>query len=258
MKKQAIAVQLHSVRDYCNDARQIVETIAKIRSVGFKAVELRSVGPLPPHELARVLENEGLICSSTHEDAEELLTEPEAVLDRLAVLGCANAVYPKPKNQDLSTLEGVRRLCKALNRTGRIMRKAGVTFAYHHHAAEFHMVNGKTALEWILAETDPLAVQVQLDTYWVQAGGGDPAEWLIRLKGRASLLHLKDFGVDAKGNAVFEELGQGNLSWARILPAARRAGCEWYIVEQDSDWENGDPFLSLKMSLAYLKRALAA
>jgi hypothetical protein len=30
------------------------------------------------------------------------------------------------------------------------------------------------------------------------------------------------------------------------------AGVLWYIVEQDSDWESGDPFLSLQMSYRYL------
>jgi sugar phosphate isomerase/epimerase len=235
-----------------------VETIEKIRSVGFKALELSSVGPLPPQELARVLGGEGLVCSSTHEDAEELLTEPGAVVERLKVLGCSSTVYPFPRDQNLTTLEGVRRLCKALNRTGKLMKKEGVTFSYHHHAIEFHIINGKTILEWILAETDPEAVQVQLDTYWVQAGGGDPAEWLARLKGRVSLVHVKDYGVDSRGKPVFEEIGQGNLGWKRILDAARKAGCRWYIVEQDSDWDNGDPFQSLKVSLGYLRRALAA
>ncbi|HTO23768.1 MAG TPA: sugar phosphate isomerase/epimerase, partial [Spirochaetia bacterium] len=65
---------------------------------------------------------------------------------------------------------------------------------------------------------------------------------------------LKDYGVDPKGKAMFEEIGYGNLDWERIFPAAKRAGCRWYVVEQDSDWENGDPFQSLKMSLSYLKR----
>ena len=106
----------------------------------------------------------------------------------------------------------------------------------------------------LLAETDPKAVAAELDTYWIQAGGGDPVEWLGRLKNRVPILHIKDYGVDAKGKAMFEEIGQGNLDWEKILPAAKRAGCRWYVVEQDSDWENGDPFQSLKMSLTYLKR----
>ena len=257
MKKERIAAQLYSVRDYCNDAKDLAETLKNVRSIGYKAVELSSLGPLPPHELVRVLDGEGLTCCSTHEDSEELLTEPEAVIERLNILGCTTTAYPYPKDQDFSTVEGVRRLCKALTRTGRLMKKAGVTFAYHNHNQEFHRLNGKSVMEMIMAETDPSAVEIELDTYWVQAGGGDPATWLGRLKGRSSLLHLKDYGVDPRGRAMFEEIGQGNLAWDRIIPAARRAGCRWYIVEQDADWENGDPFQSLKMSLAYLRKAFA-
>jgi sugar phosphate isomerase/epimerase len=257
MKKERIAAQMYSVRDYCNDAHDLSDTLKKVRSIGYRAVELSSVGPLPPHELARVLDGEGLTCCSTHEDSEELLTDPDAVVERLGVLGCTSTTYPFPRNQDFSTVEGVRRLCKALNRTGKLLKKAGITFGYHNHNVEFHKLNGRTVMDIILAETDPDAVQIELDTYWVQAGGGDPGEWLARLKGRAYLLHLKDYGVDAKGASMFEEIGQGNLDFGRIMSAAKRAGCRWYVVEQDSDWENGDPFLSLKMSLTYLKREFA-
>jgi sugar phosphate isomerase/epimerase len=257
MKKERIAAQMYSVRDYCNDAHEIVLTLQKVRALGFKAVEMSSVGPLPPHELVRVLDGEGLVCSATHEDSEELLTEPEAVIERLGILGCTSAVYPYPKDQDFSTIEGVRRLSKALGRTGKRLKKAGITFSYHNHNLEFHKVNGKTVIEWILAETDPDDLDIELDTYWVQAGGGDPIAWISSLKGRLSLLHMKDFGVDAKGKATFEEIGQGTLAWDKILTAAKRAGCQWYIIEQDSDWENGDPFQSLKMSLAFLKKGFA-
>jgi len=257
MKKERIAAQMYSVRDYCNDAHEIVETLKKVKALGFKAVEMSSVGPLPPHELLRVLDGEGLVCSSTHEDPEELLAEPDAVAERLKVLGCSSTVYPYPKDQDFSTIEGVRRLIKALNRTGKQLKKAGIGFSYHNHNMELHKVNGKTILEWILAEIDPEYLQIEMDTYWVQAGGGDPITWLASLKGRISLLHLKDFGVDARGKATFEEIGQGTLPWDKIMTAAKRAGTQWYIIEQDSDWENGDPFHSLKMSLAYVKKGFA-
>ena len=255
MKKERIAAQMYSVRDYCNDSHDLSDTLRKIRSIGYRAVEISSLGPLPSHELARVLDAEGLTCCGTHEDSEELLTEPDAIIERLGVLGCAATTYPFPKNQDFSTTEGVRRLTKALNRTGKLLKQAGISFSYHNHGLEFHRLNGRTVMEIILAETDPDAVGIELDTYWVQAGGGDPEEWLARLKGRVSFLHLKDYGVDANGGSMFEEIGQGNLDFEKIMSAAKRAGCRWYVVEQDSDWENGDPFQSLKMSLSYLKRA---
>ena len=257
MKKEKIAVQLYSVRDYCNDAHEIVETLKKVRSLGFRAVELSSVGPLPPHELAKVLDGEGLTCCSTHEDVEELLTDPESVIERLGVLDCKITVYPSPRGQDLTSTDGVKRLCKALNRSGKLFAKAGITLAYHNHNLEFHRLNGKTVFDWLMAETDPRAVAAELDTYWVQAGGGNPVEWIGGLKGRCSHLHIKDYGVDPKGRAMFEEIGKGNLDWDGIFAAAKKAGVKWYVVEQDSDWENADPFESLKLSWAFLKKGFA-
>jgi sugar phosphate isomerase/epimerase len=257
MKKDRIAAQLYTVRDYCNDSHDLAETLAKVRALGYKAVEMSSVGPLPPHDLARALDGEGLTCCGTHEDAEELLTDPGAVVERLRVLGCTATTYPYPKDQDFSSIEGIRRFARALNRTGKLLRREGVTFSYHNHHMELHRLNGRTVLEWILAETDEEAVHFEMDTYWVQAGGGDPVDWLARLKGRVTLLHMKDYGVDPRGRATFEELGQGNLSWDRIVPAAKRAGTRWWVVEQDSDWQDGDPFESLRMSFAFVKKGWA-
>jgi sugar phosphate isomerase/epimerase len=257
MKKDRIAAQLYTVRDYCNDSHDLVETLQKVRALGFKAVQMSSLGPLPPHDLARVLDSEGLVCCDTHEDSEDLLADPGPIVERLSVLGVRSTTYPYPEGREFNTLEDIKRFCKALNRTAKILKKEGIGFSYHNHNMELHKVGGKTVLEWILAETDPDALGLELDTYWVQAGGGDPVDWLGRAKGRATMLHLKDYGVDPKGRATFEEIGQGNLAWDKIIPAAKRAGTKWYVVEQDGDWEEGDPFQSLKMSLAFLRKGFA-
>jgi len=47
------------------------------------------------------------------------------------------------------------------------------------------------------------------------------------------------------------EVGEGNLDWPDILAAAREAGTEWYIVEQDTCQR--DPFESLAISLRNLR-----
>ncbi len=257
MKKQNIVAQVYTVRDACNDAHGLADALARVRAIGYQAVEMNSVGPLPVKELARVLDGEGLTCAGTHEDSEELLADPSAVAERLAILGCTATAYPYPKDQDFSSLDAVRRLCKALDRTGKTLRKAGISFSYHNHNLEFYRLGNRMVFDYLLSETDPDNVKIELDTYWVQAGGGSPAEWIARLKGRCTHLHVKDYGVDPKGRAMFDEIGTGNLDGAGILTAARKAGCKWYVVEQDSDWENGDPFLSLKLSWAFLKKGFA-
>jgi sugar phosphate isomerase/epimerase len=53
----------------------------------------------------------------------------------------------------------------------------------------------------------------------------------------------------------FCEVGRGNLNWRRILAAAEKSGCQWFIVEQDTC--PGDPFDSLKISYDYLRTNFA-
>jgi sugar phosphate isomerase/epimerase len=47
------------------------------------------------------------------------------------------------------------------------------------------------------------------------------------------------------------EVGEGNLNWQAILPAAKEAGVEHILVEQDICYR--DPFDSLELSLKNLK-----
>jgi sugar phosphate isomerase/epimerase len=65
------------------------------------------------------------------------------------------------------------------------------------------------------------------------------------------LLHVKDYTVTAKGERIFAEVGHGNMNIPEILTAAETAGCQWFIVEQDTC--RTDPFECIARSLDYLK-----
>jgi sugar phosphate isomerase/epimerase len=252
-----IAAQLYTVRDHCKVPADIADTLHRIRAMGYRSVQASALGPVEPKELRRMLEGEGLVCCAAHEPPESVLTEPERIADKMQAMGCPHIAYSYPAGRDVSNADGVKSLCAALNKAGRVYAKSGIGFSYHNHAVEFQRVGKKTVLEWIYEKTDPKLLSSELDTYWVQAGGGDPVEWVKRLKGRLPLLHLKDYGVDAQSKPRMEEIGYGNLDWARMVPAALQSGCGWFIVEQDRDWEAEDPFRSLKMSFDYLKRTFA-
>ena len=86
-----------------------------------------------------------------------------------------------------------------------------------------------------------------LDTFWVQAGGGDPAQWLEKLKGRVPCIHLKDFAYGKKMAVI----GEGNINFDRVFEKAESSGTEYLIVEQD-DCYGEDPFDCLKRSYKYL------
>jgi sugar phosphate isomerase/epimerase len=76
------------------------------------------------------------------------------------------------------------------------------------------------------------------------------------MKGRLPLLHLKDYVVTLEREILFGEVGTGSLNWDAIIREADEAGCEWFIVEQDTSTR--DSFESIKMSFDFLMQKAEA
>ena len=103
----------------------------------------------------------------------------------------------------------------------------------------------------ILYESVPAdLLQTELDTCWVNVGGENPSDYIMKYAGRSPLVHLKDFvgsksenmyeliGIDkkAEGSAEafdFRPVGSGKQDFPSILAAAEKAGATWVAVEQD-------------------------
>ena len=81
-------------------------------------------------------------------------------------------------------------------------------------------------------------------------------DWCKKLKGRLPLLHMKDYAYLASDKHAMAEIGSGNLNWKKIVAAAEKSGCEWFIVEQDVC--PADPFDSLKKSFEYIAANLVS
>lgn len=256
MKLDQVAAQLYTLRDHLKTPDQIRSTLRKVRKMGYRAVQASGLGPIDTGELARILDGEGLICCSTHENSATILDNPEAVAEKLNTLGCTYTAYPYPADVDLSTLRAVRAFAKQLGNAGRVLHESGKVLTYHNHDIEFFRIKDSPILEIIYNETDPQYLQAELDTHWVQAGGASPAGWCRKLKGRLPTLHMKDFTVTADKKRVFAEIGAGNMDWPEIIQAAEDSGCTWFIVEQDGDWVDNDPFKSLKRSHQFIKDRL--
>ncbi len=249
MKRSQLAVQLYTLRDHCKTAFDLAASLKQVKAIGYDAVQISGVGPIPAVEINHIAAAEGLQICATHEAGALICESPEAIVERLGTLGCSDTAYPYP-HQPLATLDDIKRLSESLDRAGDVLRQAGMRLSYHNHAIEFRKIAGRTVLQWLYALTDPKNLMGEPDTYWVQAGGGDPIEWCQRLHGRLPLLHLKDFKIGDDNQATMAEIGNGNLNWPAIVRAAEISGCSWYIVEQDICPAN--PFDSLAESWKYL------
>ncbi len=251
MSQPVLAAQLYTLRDYTQTERDFADSMRKVRQIGYTAVQVSGIGPIPPGEVKRIVDDNGLTICNTHIGFDRLTRDLPAVIDEHRLWGCRHvAVGSMPAQYRGAGEQGFRQFARDATEVGRRLNAAGLTFSYHNHSFEFVRFGGRTGLSVIYDESDPAALRAELDTYWVQHGGGDPAEWVRRVKGRMSVVHLKDMVIVGDQQAM-AEVGEGNLNWPAILGACREAGVEWYAVEQDVCQRS--PFESLAISYRNLR-----
>ncbi len=242
-----VAVQLYTLREYLKRPADIAASLRRVRALGYQAVQLSGLGPIETDELARILRGEGLVAAATHVSWEELGQDLEPLVERHQRLGCQQtAIAAMP--EEFRHRDGYRQFGEQAGRVAQQLKKAGIVLSYHNHSFEFERFGQETGLDILYRHADG-GLSAEIDVYWVQHGGADPAEWIRKLSHRLPLVHLKDMAV-VDGRPVMAEVGEGNLNWPRILGALEAAGTRWYMVEQDVC--RRDPFESLRISREHL------
>jgi sugar phosphate isomerase/epimerase len=250
MAKTMIAAQMYTLRDFMKTPPDMAKTLKKIKEIGYGAVQLSGHGPVDDKEMKKMTDDNGLIICATHIGYELIRNNPDRVIEQHKIFECENpAIGGLPG--EYRSAEGFMRFAKEASQAVKKLADAGMRFSYHNHSFELEKFGSRTGLQILYEDSDPKLFNSEIDTYWVQHGGGDPAAWIRKLKGRAYLVHLKDMAIKG-GQQRFAEVGEGNLNWPAIMDACKEAGTEWYIVEQDSTYER-DPFESMAISLRNLK-----
>jgi sugar phosphate isomerase/epimerase len=254
MKLAQVAIQFFTLRAHTQTAAELAETARKVRAIGYETVQLSGLGPIPVAEIAAIMHGEGLKVCATHEPSDQILDQPERCIEKLRALDCTLTAYPYPRGVDFTSAESIDTLVRKLAAAGEKFTAAGMKLGYHNHGIEFVPFRGKPVLDYIYAQTTPAQLVGEPDTYWIHYGGGDVVEWCEKLAGRLPFIHLKDYVFTPENKPTFCEIGAGHLRFDRIIAAAERSGCEWFIVEQDTC--PGDPFVSIQQSFDYLKTHL--
>ena len=250
MTDSVIAAQLYTLREFTKTPGDIAQTLKKVKEMGYQAVQTSALGPIDPKELKKIVDDLGLAICATHVAYERLRDDTAAVAAEHILWGCK---YPAIGGLPGSyrNAEGFHKFAKEASEVARKLKTYGLTFGYHNHSFELEKFGDKTGLRILYDESDPEVFTSEIDTYWVQHGGGDPAAWIRSLKGRAHIVHFKDMTM--KGSTqLMAEVGEGNLNWPAILDACKEAGVRWYIVEQDTCQRS--PFESLAISLRNMKK----
>lgn len=238
-----IGAQLYTVRDFMKTTDALAETLKKVADIGYRVVQISAACPYDPAWMRDRLAENGLRCVLTHTACDRLLAQPEAVCAEHEVYGCPNigiGYYDIAK-------EGMNAFVEKFAPVGDILHKHGKQLMYHNHDMEFARLGDSILLQQLAERFTPQQLGITLDTFWVQAGGGDPADWLRRLAGRTPCIHLKDMGY----GRTMQPIGEGNMNFDAILAAALETGVQYALVEQD-DCNGEDPFACLARSYRYL------
>lgn len=251
MAKGIAGAQLYTVREYTKTAEDLAASLKKVAAAGYTAVQVSGIGPIDPKVVARLMQDNGLAVVATHMAWDRFKNDLDAVIEEHKLWGCPHpAIGGLPG--EYRGPDGVKRFRDELIPIAEKLAREGMDFSYHNHNHELAKYDGRTWLDMLYSEIPASVLKAEIDTYWIQAGGGDPAWWIKKLAGRQPLLHLKDMIVTPEREQRFAEIGEGNLNWPAIMKEAEAAGVKYYLVEQDRTYDR-DPFESLAISYRNLK-----
>ena len=235
-----LAIQLYTLRTI--DAAAALPVLA---AQGYEAVELYA-RPDDAGELRRRLDDAGLEVCGWHVGLERFDGAFGEVVEQARILSVPRLVVPwaeRPPDR-----AGAEALAERLGALRERVAAAGFPLGYHNHVHELEPLADGTVTLDVLAEVDGL--ELELDLGWLWVAGSDPVARLVKHAGRVPLAHAKDFADRETGVPV----GDGAVGYDRIVPAARDAGVEWLIVEQEE--HAGDPLASTARSVEALRRLL--
>lgn len=254
---QPLGVQLYSIRDAI--ANNLEAALEKLAGLGYKNLEIYGYDGKffgkSGREFQTILNNTGLKVISSHHmagiatDGHGTLSKGwERAVEDINGVGAQYMVcaflFPSERTPEI-----YQSLPRLFEKSAEIARNANIQFAYHNHDFEFGPFGNATIYDFLLQNTAPDLVKMELDLYWISKAGQDPLAYFEKYPRRFPLWHVKDMEAGTKN---FTEVGNGTIDFDRIFAAKEQAGLQHWFVEQDQS--KGDIFESLKKSSDYLRQ----
>lgn len=205
-----------------------------------------------------LLEETNLSVVSIHQDLGTIQRAPQEVIADAKSYGTKYVVITGMHHFDYSDKEAVDQLITDLNTCGRTLKEEGIELLYHNHNCEFRKIDGQTAYERIVEQTDPACVNFEFDSYWPTEAGVNAAAWMQRLGNRMKLYHINDRGsrVSGKTSSILTsdsmELGYGNMDLTTMVDIAKENGVDAIVLESHRNWVDKSPIKSFQCSAEFL------
>ena len=265
-----VALQLYSVRD--DMAKDFAGTLKQVKEMGYDGVEFAGFGSHSACEIRKMLDEVGLKGVSAHVPYEAMAADLDKVISDYKTLGCEYIAIPWLDLKVAPGGEDFESMIDPILQIGKAVKAAGLQLLYHNHDFEFRKVGDAYGLDVLYSSIPAEYLGTEIDTCWAKVAKLNPAEYVRKYKGRAPIVHLKDFVMgdkvtgslyeligdensdanDDKKDFEFKPLGQGMQNIPEILEASLYAGAKWVVVEQDMS-VSCPPLEAVRQSREYLK-----
>jgi sugar phosphate isomerase/epimerase len=239
-KPAPVGLQLYSFRTQFD--KDVPGTMAKVRAMGFREVEVAGTYGLSPADFRKLLDQNGIKAISLGASFEELENDVPKVIAQAKALGVKYVTCAWiPHAGDTFTIYNANDAVDVFNTAGRLLDDNDIKLCYHTHGYEFQNYENGTFFDYLVANLDHKYVNFEMDVYWVKSPGLDPVALLKKYPRRFTLMHLKDRKPGTPDTKTGHDdvefnvpLGQGDVGIAAILKQAKKTAIKHYFIEDES------------------------
>ncbi len=215
-------------------------TLKKMAAMGYSEVEMcsplgygfKTLNELSGTEMKKIIEDAGLICSSSHFTSRELKESLDNRIEWASQIGMKQMAQSMPglSLRD-ATMDDWRKAARELNVIGEKSKAAGIQMVYHNHHFEFQEIDGQLIYPVLLEELDPDLVKMQFQVAVIDQGF-KAQDYFREYPGRFISAHLADYSTEKQSQVP---VGQGIVDWEEFFEAAKTGGVQNYFVEMHPD-----------------------
>lgn len=251
MNTLPVGIQVYSVREEAE--KDFAKTMKELKEIGYDYVELAGLYGIPAAKIREILDQNGLKAISAHVPYADMIADIDQVIRDYSIIGVECIAVPYMEEDGRPNAPKFAQTIENITKIGQKCKEAGIQLVYHNHDFEFvTMPDGSFGLDYLYDHVSADLLATELDTCWIKVAGQDPAAYVRKYKGRAPIVHLKDFykegnpqnlyeliGIETEkaeedtGVFEFRPVGYGMQDWLPILEASVEASARYVVVEQD-------------------------
>lgn len=250
---QEFGLQLYSLRNQFNN--NIEETLKTIANWGINTIEGGDTYGMDEAEFRALLTKYELNPISIGVDYEELRDNPKEVVEKALRYGARFVMCAWiPHDGNRFDIQNTKAAVEVFNKAGALLKRGGITLAYHAHGYEFRPHEYGTLFDYMAKHAENFSLE--MDVFWITHGGANPLALLEKYPDFVVMLHLKDMEKGVVGNNTGSEnvetnvvLGQGQIDIEGVVRKAYQQGVRYMFIEDESSRVESQ----VPKSLAYLK-----